>query len=357
MNTASSQGSRPLQDVNIIGTSPLISPAELKREFPVSPALAEHVGQSRAIIEDILKGRDRRIIAIVGPCSIHDTAMALEYARKLKTVADEVRDRLIVVMRVYFEKPRTTVGWKGLINDPHLNDTFDIATGLRKARQILLDINQVGLPAATEMLEPITPQYIADLITLASIGARTTESPTHRQMASGLSMPVGFKNSTEGSLEVAINAMKAARAQHNFLGIDHDGKTCVMSTRGNELGHLILRGGRNGPNYEAPHVAEASQMLRDAKLPPRLVIDCSHANSSKDYRRQPIVWNDAIQQRLAGNEEIVGLMLESNLNEGAQSLGDDLTKLKYGVSITDACINFDDTAELLRSAHKSLSAG
>ena len=240
----------------------------------MSSAIADHVADSRGVVENILRGNDKRVIAIVGPCSIHNTDMALEYARQLKAVADEVSDRLFVVMRVYFEKPRTTVGWKGLINDPHLNDTFDIATGLRKARQILLDINTVGLPAATEMLEPITPQYIADLITLASIGARTTESPTHRQMASGLSMPVGFKNSTEGSLEVAINAMKAARAQHNFLGIDHDGKTCVMSTRGNELGHLILRGGRNLPNYQAEHVSEASQMLRDARKTGRRLQPC-----------------------------------------------------------------------------------
>jgi 3-deoxy-7-phosphoheptulonate synthase len=355
MNT-SAPATRPLQDVNIIGTTPLIPPSELKREFPLTNAVADHVATSRGIVEDILRGNDKRVIAIVGPCSIHDPAMALEYARRLKALADEVSSKIFVVMRVYFEKPRTTVGWKGLINDPHLNDTFDIATGLRKARQILLDINEVGLPAATEMLEPITPQYIADLITLASIGARTTESPTHRQMASGLSMPVGFKNSTEGSLEVAINAMKAARAQHRFLGIDHDGKTCVMSTRGNELGHLILRGGKNGPNYAAEHVAEASEMLRDAKLPPRLVVDCSHANSSKDYRRQPIVWTDVIQQRAAGNEEIVGLMLESNLREGAQTLGDDPSKLDYGISITDGCISIDETADCLRSAWKMLAA-
>lgn len=348
--------SRPLQDVNIIGTTPLISPVELKREFPLSDANTEHVSRSRAVVEDILRGNDKRVIAIVGPCSIHDPEMAIEYARKLKHVADEVSDQVVVVMRVYFEKPRTTVGWKGLINDPHLNDTFDIATGLRKARGILLEINEVGLPAATEMLEPITPQYIADLIALASIGARTTESPTHRQMASGLSMPVGFKNSTEGSLEVAINAMKAAQAQHRFLGIDHDGKTCVMSTRGNDVGHLILRGGRNGPNYDTAHVAEASRMLLAARLPPRLVVDCSHANSSKDYRRQPIVWNDVIRQRAAGNDEIVGLMLESNLREGQQPLGDDLSKLEYGISITDGCISFDETADLLRSARRTLAS-
>ena len=355
MNTAVTKSNRPLQDVNIIGTTPLISPEELKQEFPVSVGLQEHVGQSRAIIEDILRGSDKRVIAIVGPCSIHDTEMALEYARKLKLVADEVSDRIFVVMRVYFEKPRTTVGWKGLINDPHMNDTFDIALGLRKARRILLDINNVGLPAATEMLEPITPQYIADLITLASIGARTTESPTHRQMASGLSMPVGFKNSTEGSLEVAINAMKAARAPHQFLGIDNAGKTCVMSTRGNELGHLILRGGKNGPNYDAESVAEASRLLATAKLPPRLVVDCSHANSSKDYRRQAVVWKDVMQQRADGNDSIVGLMLESNMMEGQQSLGDDPSALKYGVSITDGCISIEETAELLRSARAILS--
>ena len=356
MNTpGSAKPTRPLQDVNIIGTTPLISPAELKQEFPVSPAIEEHVVRSRSAVEDILTGNEKRIIAIVGPCSIHHTGMALEYARRLKVVADEVSDRIVVVMRVYFEKPRTTVGWKGLINDPHMNDTFDIATGLRKARQILLEINSVGLPAATEMLEPITPQYIADLITLGSIGARTTESPTHRQMASGLSMPVGFKNSTEGSLEVAINAMKAARATHQFLGIDHDGKTCVMSTRGNDLGHMILRGGRNGPNYDAEHIAEARRLLIEAKLPPRLVVDCSHANSSKDYRNQPKVWNDVIQQRAAGNESIVGLMLESNLVEGQQSLGDDPSTLKYGVSVTDGCISIEETAELLRSACANLA--
>ncbi len=347
---------RAIQDVNIIGTKPLISPAELKSLFPLTDEITKHVVNSRALVEDILRGYDRRVIAIIGPCSIHDTDMALEYARQLKILADEVRDRIVVVMRVYFEKPRTTVGWKGLINDPHLNDTFDIETGLRRARQILLEINAVGLPTATEMLEPITPQYIADLITVASIGARTTESPTHRQMASGLSMPVGFKNSTEGSLEVAINAMKAARAEHCFLGIDHDGKTCIMNTRGNELGHLILRGGRLGPNYSPKDLAEASRLLQQANLPPRFVVDCSHANSNKDYRRQPVVWNEVLQQRAAGNDEIVGLMVESNLVEGQQSLGDDPANLKYGVSITDGCISIEQTAEMLRSAYALLEA-
>ena len=347
---------RPIQDVNIVGTQPLVSPDELKHEFPLTDTITSHVANSRATVEDILRGNDRRVIAIIGPCSIHNTDQALEYAQQLKILADEVHDRIVVVMRVYFEKPRTTVGWKGLINDPHLNDTFDIETGLRRARRILLDINAVGLPTATEMLEPITPQYIADLITLASIGARTTESPTHRQMASGLSMPVGFKNSTEGSLEVAINAMKAARAEHSFLGINHDGKTCIMSTRGNELGHLILRGGRLGPNYSAQDLAEASRLLQQASLPPRFVVDCSHANSNKDYRRQPIVWDEVIRQRAAGNEEIVGLMVESNLVEGQQSLGDDPSQLKYGISITDGCISIEQTADMLRSAYGMLAA-
>jgi len=258
-------------------------------------------------------------------------------------------------MRVYFEKPRTTVGWKGLINDPGLNDTFDMARGLNLARQILLEVNSAGLPAATEMLEPITPQYIADLITVGSIGARTTESPTHRQMASGLSMPIGFKNSTEGSLEVATNAMKAAAAEHCFLGIDNDGKTCMVNTKGNDMGHLILRGGRMGPNYDAQSLAQASELLRSASLPPRFVVDCSHANSNKDYTRQPEVWNDVIQQRAAGNDTIVGLMLESNLKAGQQSLGSDPAALEYGVSITDGCISIEQTEELLRSAHSALA--
>jgi 3-deoxy-7-phosphoheptulonate synthase len=274
----------------------------------------------------------------------------------LQTVAKDVIDRMVVVMRVYFEKPRTTVGWKGLINDPHLNDTFDLTAGLELGRKILLNVAELGLPAASEVLEPITPQYIADLITLASIGARTTESPTHRQIASGLSMPVGFKNSTEGSLQVAINAMQAARAQHRFLGMDNDGNTCVVKTRGNQLGHLILRGGRKGPNYDEASLAEATRLLNEASLPPRFVVDCSHANSEKDYTRQPAVWNDVIRQRVAGNHTIVGLMLESNLKAGKQALGNDLSALEYGVSITDGCISFDETERLLRTAYDALGA-
>lgn len=344
-------------NLRIRSLEPLVPPARLAALLPLDDAATRTIVAGRRAVERVLGGEDGRLLAVVGPCSIHDPEAARDYARRLRALARRLEDRLLVIMRVYFEKPRTTVGWKGLINDPHLNDTFDIVEGLRKARQILCQVNSTGLPAATEMLEPITPQYIADLITVASIGARTTESPTHRQMASGLSMPVGFKNSTEGSLEVAINAMKAAQAAHRFLGIDGNGQTCVMTTRGNHYGHLILRGGRNGPNYQAAAVAEASAMLRAAQLPPRLLVDCSHANSSKDYRRQPQVWSDVIGQRAAGNSEIVGLMLESNLHEGAQTLGADPAQLRYGVSITDGCISLETTAQLLRSAREMLKSG
>lgn len=348
--------SLPIQDVNILGTTPLPSPAELNIQFPLTDRNARFVFESRETIRRILQGDDRRVIAIVGPCSIHNRDIAVEYARKLSAVADAVRERIVVVMRVYFEKPRTTVGWKGLINDPHLNDTFDVSTGVKLAREILLEVNNAGLPAATEMLEPITPQYISNLITLASIGARTTESPTHRQMASGLSMPVGFKNGTDGSLEVAINAMSAARAEHCFLGIDDNGNTCIINTRGNDLGHLILRGGRTGPNYDEKSLAKASRLLAESNLPSRFVVDCSHANSNKDYTRQSVVWNDVIRQRAAGNDTIVGLMLESNLKAGKQSLGPDPSVLQYGVSITDGCISFEETEQLLMSAFKTLAA-
>jgi 3-deoxy-7-phosphoheptulonate synthase len=258
-------------------------------------------------------------------------------------------------MRVYFEKPRTTLGWKGLINDPNLDGTFDIAAGLRLARRILLVINDMGLPAATEMLEPITPQYIADLITLASIGARTTESPTHRQMASGLSMPVGYKNGTDGSLQVAIDAMFAARSSHSFLGIDGEGNTCVINTKGNPWGHMILRGGRSGPNYSAKHVQEADAKLKQTGLSPNLVVDCSHANSNKDYRKQSIPWNDVISQRVDGNSTIVGLMLESNLFPDTQKLTGDRADLQYGVSITDGCIGWEETESLILDAHRRLA--
>lgn len=351
-----SSHSQPLQDVHVRSATPLISPRYLKQEETISDAAVKTVIEGRESVKRIISGEDDRLIVVVGPCSIHDHVAALEYAQRLKALADKVRDKLLVVMRVYFEKPRTTVGWKGLINDPHLNDTFDIATGLRMGRRILLEITNMGLPAATELLEPITPQYIADLISLTAIGARTTESPTHRQMASGLSMPVGFKNGTDGSLQVAIDAMLSARSQHSFLGIDNDGQTCIVNTKGNPWGFLILRGGRSGTNYSPESLADSLNRLNAAKLPPRVMVDCSHANSNKDYRLQHVCFNECVAQRLAGNKYIVGLMLESNLKPGAQSLTNDLTKLEYGVSITDGCIGWEETEELIMSAHEQLSA-
>ena len=350
-----SSTNQPLQDVHIRETVPLVSPRLLKQEENISDVAVKTVIGARESIKRILAGEESRLIVVVGPCSIHDHVAALDYARRLKNLADRVQDKLLVIMRVYFEKPRTTVGWKGLINDPHLNDTFDIATGLRIGRRILLEVANMGLPAATELLEPITPQYIADLIALTAIGARTTESPTHRQMASGLSMPVGFKNGTDGSLQVAIDAMLAARSQHSFLGINNDGQTCIVNTKGNPWGFLILRGGRSGPNYNSEHLAESLNRLNAAKLPPRLMVDCSHANSDKNYLLQHFCWDDCLAQRLAGNKNIVGLMLESNLFPGNQSLTSDLKKLQYGISITDGCIGWDETERLILSAHEQLS--
>ena len=347
---------QPTQDINIRHTEPLISPGELKAEQAISSAATRNVIESREAVIRILNGEDRRLIVIVGPCSIHDQTAGLEYARRLADLFKRVEDHMLLVMRVYFEKPRTTVGWKGLINDPHLNDTFDISAGLRIARRLLLEVASLGLPAATEMLEPITPQYIADLITLASIGARTTESPTHRQLASGLSMPVGSKNGTDGSLQVAINAMQAAKSPHSFLGIDGDGNTCIIKTKGNPWGHLILRGGRSGPNYDAECLATAVEQLNAAGLSSRFVVDCSHANSNKDYRNQSSVWNDVIGQRVAGNDTIIGLMLESNLHPDKQNLPADLSQLKFGVSITDGCIGWGETEALILDAYHKLAS-
>ncbi|MCC7423746.1 MAG: 3-deoxy-7-phosphoheptulonate synthase [Planctomycetaceae bacterium] len=343
----------PIQNVNIQKLVPLVSPQELKDQMPSSELAADTVYSYREQVKRILMGEDSRMLCVVGPCSIHDYDAAMDYAKRLKALADEVSDQLLLVMRVYFEKPRTTVGWKGLINDPHLNDTFAMGDGLRLGRRILLQIAELGLPAATEMLEPITPQYIADLITLASIGARTTESPTHRQMASGLSMPVGYKNGTDGSLDVALNAMQSAGSSHAFLGIDQDGKTCVVHTKGNPWGHLILRGGRSGPNYSAVNIRDAAERLKKAKLTARILVDCSHANSNKDYRKQAIAWDDVVDQRVAGNDSIVGLMLESNINPGNQKLVNP-AELAYGVSITDECLGWEETERLIRSAAKKL---
>ena len=332
----------------------MISPRDLLQQIPMSVAANKTVVQGRDELIRVLSGQDPRLLAVVGPCSIHDEKAALEYAEKLQAVSEQIKSTTLVIMRVYFEKPRTVMGWKGLINDPGLDGSFEIETGLRRARNLLLKINEMGMPAATEMLEPITPQYVADLVTWAAIGARTTESQTHRQMASGLSMPVGYKNGTDGNLEIAIQAMQAAQSPHSFLGIDTDGRTCVIHTTGNPYGHLILRGGRSGPNYDAQNVKAAADALSAAKLPPFLMVDCSHANSDKDYTKQAAVWRDAVAQRAAGNKHIVGLMLESNLVAGSQKLTADLSQLKYGISITDGCIGWEQTEELLRDAHAAL---
>ena len=341
-------------DVNVVSTSQLISPADLDREMPITPAVAATVLESRKAIRDILAGTDPRLLMVVGPCSIHDEAAAIEYADRLSRVQKQVADKLVIVMRVYFEKPRTTVGWKGMLNDPRMDGTFDIAEGLRTARRLLLHVNEMGLPGGTEFLDPIVPQYLAGLISWAAIGARTTESQTHREMASGLSMPVGFKNGTTGDIDIALAAMIAARSPHAFLGIDGDGRTCIVHTTGNADGHVVLRGGTNGPNYDGPSVRAAQASLVAAGLPERLLVDCSHANSQKDHNNQQIGFREVIAQRAAGNAGLVGLMLESHLFPGSQPLGKDLSTLKYGVSITDACIGWDETEQLLKEAAGSI---
>ncbi len=341
------------EDLRVEGYQPLMTPADLTRDLPLTEAVSSTVIKGRAAIQNILAGKDRRMMVIAGPCSIHDKEAAFDYARRLSELSRKVADTLCVIMRVYFEKPRTTVGWKGLINDPFLDGTCDMGCGLQEARKILLELGELGLPTATEMLETITPQYLADLVSWACIGARTTESQTHREMASGLSMPVGFKNGTDGNLSAAINAMVASRQRQSFLGIDHDGRTCIVQTSGNQWGHLVVRGGKR-PNYDPISVAEARLKLIEKDLPETLVVDCSHANSMKKYQGQAIVWKSVIDQRLAGNTSLVGLMLESNLFEGNQKYSPDPEKMAYGVSITDECISWETTEDLLLSAHKRL---
>jgi len=288
------------------------------------------------------------MLVVVGPCSIHDADAALDYGKRLKKLREELGDQIEIVMRVYFEKPRTTIGWKGLINDPHLDGTYDIETGLKKARRLLLELTSMGLPAATEFLDPIIPQYTADLITWAAVGARTTESQTHREMASGLSMPVGFKNGTDGSLQIALDAMQSARTPHSFLGIDQDGITSIIRTTGNTTGHIVLRGGRARTNYDADSIREAELKLQQNGLPPVLMVDCSHANSGKQHARQEEVWRSVIEQRAGGSRSLIGLMVESFLTEGSQAFPRPKSELAYGVSITDACIGWDATERMLR---------
>jgi 3-deoxy-7-phosphoheptulonate synthase len=332
----------------------LLTPEELKQRVPMTPKAQKTVLQGRAAVENILDRKDHRFMVVVGPCSIHDPVAALDYAQRLKRLADDVSDTVYVVMRVYFEKPRTTTGWKGLINDPHMNDSFDIEEGLQRARQVLLDINELGLAAGTEALDPISPQYLSDLITWSAIGARTTESQTHREMASGLSTPVGFKNGTDGGLQVAINALLSVSSAHSFLGINNDGQVAVVRTKGNRYGHIVLRGGAKGPNYDSVTIALVEKELAKNRLPANIVVDCSHANSNKDPALQPLVMHDVVHQIMEGNQSIVGVMLESNINAGNQPIPADLSQLKYGVSVTDACIDWATTEKMLRDARAKL---
>jgi 3-deoxy-7-phosphoheptulonate synthase len=343
------------QDLHVQEIVRLLSPRELKAPLPATDAVNATVARSRERIIRILGREDPRLLVVIGPCSIHDEKGALEYATRLNALRQEFAGRLEIVMRVYFEKPRTTIGWKGLINDPHLDGSQDIETGLKIARKLLLDITGMGLPAATEFLDPIVPQYIADLITWAAIGARTTESQTHREMASGLSMPVGLKNSTDGSLQVAIDAMGAARHAHSFLGIDQDGVTSIVRTAGNRDVHLVLRGGRARTNYDAESIRAAEEKLKSEGLPQVLMVDCSHANSEKQHARQEDVWRSVIQQRVGGTGSLIGLMVESNLNEGNQPIPKNLADLRYGVSITDSCIGWETTERMLRWGYESLA--
>ena len=341
-------------DVNIERFIPLISPAALKEELPISNKSADTVLSGRRIIQEIIARQDQRLLVITGPCSIHDPKSALEYAQRLADLQQQVKETLFLVMRVYFEKPRTTVGWKGMISDPHLNDTYDTEAGFRIARRLLGEITEMGVPTATELLDPVTPQYIAGLICWSAIGARTTESQTHREMASGLSMPVGFKNGTDGKLATALNAMIAAGAPQSFLGIDINGNSSIVKTKGNPFAHIVLRGGTR-PNYDSVSIREASALLKEKGLHDAIIVDCSHANSRKKYQEQTIVWRDVLNQRISGNQTIIGLMLESHLKPGRQENSGALATLQYGVSITDACISWETTEDLILSAHHKLS--
>ncbi len=342
-------------DLHVVETRPLMSPALLHRDLPLDKAASEVVSNTRQKIQSILHGTDPRILVIVGPCSVHDVDAAIEYANRLAPLRKKYCQYLEIVMRVYFEKPRTTVGWKGLINDPHLDDSYDINTGLRKARGLLLDLAKKGMPAATELLDPVVPQYIADLISWTAIGARTTESQTHREMASGLSMPVGYKNGTDGTATIAINAMQAASKPHHFLGINKDGHASIVSTTGNPDGHLVLRGGKNGTNYHFDAINSIADELAQHNMPVKVMVDCSHGNSNKDFRRQSDVLRDVASQLKDGSKNVMGVMIESHLVEGNQKLNSDLSKLTYGQSVTDACINFSTTEVLLEELAESVN--
>ena len=345
---------KKVTDINITSKTLLPTPVGLCEEIEKTDAADKFVAESRDAIKEIIFGKDRRLLVVIGPCSIHDLKAGREYAKKLAKLAKEVDDRMLIVMRIYFEKPRTTVGWKGLIMDPKLDGTSEIPQGLRIARRFLLDIIEIGLPTATELLDPITPQYIADLICWSAIGARTTESQTHRQMASGLSMPLGFKNGTDGGLTVAINAIKAASQPQTFLGIDNKGRANALTTKGNPHCHVVLRGGCHGPNYCAEDVAKVRKQIETAQLTPAIMIDCSHANSSKDPGRQPEIFEEIVRQCLS-KSSIIGAMVESNLGFGNQSFPQPIEDLKYGVSITDGCIDWETTETMIRKGYDDLA--
>jgi len=343
-----------LQNVNVASSELLATPEEVKKRLPLTARAAETVFRSREILRSILERRDPRLFVVVGPCSIHDVAAAREYADRLKGLANQVASTMLLIMRVYFEKPRTTIGWKGLINDPDLDDSFHIEKGIMLARELLLYVAESGLPAGTEALDPIMPQYLSELITWTAIGARTTESQTHREMASGLSTPVGFKNGTDGALATSINALQSVRHPHHFLGITQQGQSAVFRTRGNPHAHIVLRGGGGRVNYDAVSIALAERQLLAAGLPATIVVDCSHGNSNKDPSVQPLVAENCVTQILDGNRSIVGLMLESHLKAGNQPIPKDLGTLEYGVSITDPCIDWQSTEALLLKLHQSL---
>ncbi len=339
-----------IENVNVSAFDNMPTPAEIHAKLPISTVATQTVSQGRETLRNILDRKDHRLFVVVGPCSIHDPIAGLDYARRLKALADEVSDTLQIIMRVYFEKPRTTVGWKGYINDPFMDDSFQVNIGMEKAREFLLQINELGLPAGTEALDPYGPQYYGDLISWTAIGARTTESQTHREMSSGLSTPVGFKNATNGDLTVAVNAILSASRPHSFLGLNNDGRVAIVRTTGNAYGHVVLRGGDGRPNYDTVSVAVAEQALAKAKLPANLVVDCSHANSSKKPELQPLVMSDVVSQIRAGNQSLLGVMIESNIEAGNQPIPADLSQLKYGCSVTDGCVAWDTTEKMIRDA-------
>ena len=343
-----------LEDLNVLSTERLVTPAELKEIIPVSEVGMKTVTEGRKTIKNILDRTDPRLFLVVGPCSIHDPEAAIDYAKRLQVLAEEVSDTLYLVMRVYFEKPRTTVGWKGLINDPHLDNSFDITQGLHTGRKLLTELAEMGIPTSTEALDPVSPQYLQDLISWSAIGARTTESQTHREMASGLSSAVGFKNGTDGGLDVALNALQSASAPHRFLGIDHEGQVSIVRTRGNKHAHIVLRGGNKGTNYDAASVAECEAAMEKAGHTANIMIDCSHANSEKDHNRQINVVEDVAQQIADGNESVIGFMVESNIGAGNQKLTENLADLEYGVSITDACVDWETTEKMVRGLREQV---